>query len=105
MELFHQLIDISIIEGVNTIIYSYFIRKDQPDDANQSFNWRQSFSPRQLFKMFLSEITSAVVDTSNCHNDMTSRLTKIETEIPFTPGISMVISKIISEAIVLARSY
>jgi hypothetical protein len=43
MELFNQLIDISVIEGVNLIIYSYFMRKDQPDDANQAINWRQAF--------------------------------------------------------------
>jgi hypothetical protein len=57
MELFHQLIDNSFIEGVNTIIYSYFMRKDQPEDANQAINWSQSFSPRQLFKI--------VFETSN----------------------------------------
>jgi hypothetical protein len=49
--------------------------------------------------MFLSEITSAVEDVSNCGNDLTSRLTKIETEIPFTPGLSKVLGKIIYEAI------
>jgi hypothetical protein len=49
--------------------------------------------------MFLSEITSAAVDVSNCDNDLTNRLTKIKTEIPFTPGLSMVLGKIINEAI------
>jgi hypothetical protein len=98
MELFHQLIDITIIEDVNKIIYSYVMRKSQPEDANQAMNWRKNFSPRQLFKMFLSEITS-VVDVSNCDNSLTSRLTKIETEIPYTPGLSMALGKIINEAI------
>jgi hypothetical protein len=99
MELFNQLIDINIIEEVNTIIYSYFMRKGQPEDANQAMNWRQNFSHRQLFKMFLSEITSSVVDVSNCDNVLTSRLTKIETEILYTPGLSMAMGKIINEAI------
>jgi hypothetical protein len=44
----------------------------------------------------LSEITSSVVDVSNYDNDPTSRLTKIKSEIPFTPGRSMALGKIIN---------
>jgi hypothetical protein len=89
MSLFDQLISTELIKSIRHIIYSYYIKMGDKIKASNAAAWRTTHTPNQLWEILLYQLPSVINDVNNRDTHMKERLTKLNSEIPFTTASGM----------------